>query len=48
MSYIGCALNGLSVIWVSDIGVSVIGMFNGGVDLGVYIIVGVNQKGGLI
>ena len=30
-----------TVIWVSDIGVSVIGMFYGGVEIVVYIIVGV-------
>ena len=38
---------GLSVILVTDIGVSVIGMFYRGVDLGVSIIGDVFLKGGI-
>ena len=54
MSSLGVFIKGVSVIWVSDIGVSVIGMFfYGGVDLGVYFLGdvferGVTFKGGIL
>ena len=41
----GCLLKGLSFIWVTDIGMSVIGVFYSSVDLGVSIIGDVYQKG---
>ena len=47
VSSIWCLLKGFSVIWVTDIGVSVRAVFYRGVDLGVSIIGDVYLKGGI-